>query len=292
MSTGSPAAGRRRSCKNRCCASARPDENAARRPMIRVSPAKRRRQRVSLITASGASPSADEKVRPSAWARAKQLEKVRRHDGAAQPLRAVGHDQINLPIQPRLPSFHERDARQRCGAIVNGDGVLTGEDRVPVARRSVEPAPDEHQAVRFRVRQRAQQHAANDAEHRRVRTDAEREQQDGADRETGPAPQHADGVAHVAAGAEQTAVRGELGHPSPCGMADNAGERRPEPEPALSSGEPPPDRRGSNPPAPRRSARREVSACHFSRSGSRPFQRLSRVRRDALSACTAGFVRR
>src|SRR5206468_2889576 len=57
--------------------------------------------------------------------------------------------------------------------------------------------PEGHQPVRFRIRQRLEQHAIDDAEDRRVRPDAEREREHGHGGEAGDFQQLTNGVAKV-----------------------------------------------------------------------------------------------
>ncbi len=63
--------------------------------------------------------------------------------------------------------------------------------------------PDVHEPIRIAVRQRPQQHAVHDAEHRRGRADAERDRQDGGCGEAGRPPHQPHAVLHVLREREQ-----------------------------------------------------------------------------------------
>jgi hypothetical protein len=68
---------------------------------------------------------------------------------------------------------------------------------LPLARCGVPTRVDPDEAVRIGVRQRVEEHRFDDAEHGRVGADAQRERQDGEQREERGTPRRSYGKAHV-----------------------------------------------------------------------------------------------
>ena len=120
--------------------------------------------------------------------RAQCVEEIRRHRRAADALRLVAAEQIEVGAGVRR---QPRQAR-RLSAIV--DDLPHRQPRPRLARRRV---PEEHQLVRLPVRQRFEDDALDDAEDRGVRADAEREREHGQRGESGAADEEAPAVTNV-----------------------------------------------------------------------------------------------
>ena len=113
----------------------------------------------------------------------------------------AGVDAVGLAaiqqVERHLVELHQpAEAGELLAVVVelgNGDadGVLTGQ-----RRRFLE----QHQSIAFHVRQRLEQHAVDDAEHRGVGPDAQAEHQDGDQREPRLAPERSRRIAHRACG--------------------------------------------------------------------------------------------
>jgi len=85
-------------------------------------------------------------------------------------------------------------AVEPAGASVDVEKVRLGQSHRGAARADLAELDD---AVGIRVRQRAQEHAVDDAEHRRAGADAERQREDGGRGEPGPLAQDARAVPEV-----------------------------------------------------------------------------------------------
>ena len=88
------------------------------------------------------------------------------------------------------------DAAQRLGAVAEVEDLGHREGDV-LAARPVDRLAQVDQPVAVAVRQRLEQHAAHDAEDRRVRADAEPEREDDRDGKPARAGEAAEGVAKL-----------------------------------------------------------------------------------------------
>ena len=85
--------------------------------------------------------------------------------------------------------------RERPGAV---GGILQVGERGDAERGDVAGPEDAHQAAGVRHRERPQQQAVGDGEHRAGAADAHGERRDGGERQDGPRRKDADGMDHVA----------------------------------------------------------------------------------------------
>ena len=116
---------------------------------------------------------------------AEQRECVRRHPDAEHAFGAIGHAEVRRPVFGRA---HLRERAVLLAPVVE----VRGRDR------SASAVQHHRQFVGILIGQRLQQNRLQRAEHRRIRADADGEDEDGAETERGRAAKRAQGVADVA----------------------------------------------------------------------------------------------
>ncbi len=127
---------------------------------------------------------------PSRRCDTERREQVGRHDRRRDALRRfVGADVDGARVEGA-------DVVERVVALSKLD-ELRAVDRKLIEPQLREPAADQNELARARIRQRPKQHAVDDAEDRGVGADAERQREHGDDREAGRARQSANRVARV-----------------------------------------------------------------------------------------------
>jgi hypothetical protein len=131
---------------------------------------------------------------------AEQRQHVGGQGGALETLRLVVADEVRR--------YDRRRAHGLEGAAAALPGAIVGRRQLRMAAAGELPLPQDHQARRVGVRQRAHQHVVGERERRRVGADAERRYQHHRHREAGRTPQAAQRVAHVLLGDVPVQQRG------------------------------------------------------------------------------------